>query len=89
MKGNESVNYEWYKEYGLFRKDGHFFRKGEIGDWLNYYTKEMSVIVDKFVEKNLNSKFSFNYGITQAELLNIYEKYDEDNVISKTVEKNK
>ena len=51
----EAQLYEWYKEFGLFKKDGHFFRKGEIGDWLNYYTKDMSVILDTFIEKNSKS----------------------------------
>ena len=81
MKDNNSVNYEWYKEYGLFKKDGHFFRKGEIGDWLNYFSKDMSVIFDKFIEKNLQSKFEFNYGISQSELSKVYKQYDDNNVI--------
>ena len=83
MKENKSVNYEWYKEFGLFKKDGHFFRKGEIGDWLNYYTKDMSVILDTFIEKNSKSNFKFDYGISQAELSEIYKNYDENNVINK------
>jgi hypothetical protein len=83
MKDNKSVNYEWYKEYGLFNKNGSFFRKGEIGDWLNYFSKDMSVIFDKTIEKNLKEKFNFNYGINDDILVKIYKDYDENNSIKK------
>lgn len=72
MKENPSVNYEWYKEFGLFKKDGHFFRKGEIGDWLNYFSSEESKKLDEIVDKNLKLKHDFNYGISKEDLDKIY-----------------
>lgn len=78
MKSNDSVNYEWYKEFGMFKKDGNFFRKGEIGDWLNHFSKDMSCIFDKVIEMNLKSKYNFNYGISNDDLAIIYKKYEEN-----------
>jgi hypothetical protein len=72
MKRNPSVNYDWYKTLGLFRKEGDFFRKGVIGDWLNYYSRDDSVKLDSVLEKNLNYKTKFNYGISDKDLSKIY-----------------
>jgi hypothetical protein len=36
-----------------------FFRKGEIGDWQNYFTKDQAMRVDKVVERNLKYKRHF------------------------------
>eukprot|EP00794_Sanderia_malayensis_P014887 gene14887-16432_t len=44
------------KKLGIFvektEKDAHFFRKGEVGDWKNYFTEEMSKKMDDEIEKH-------------------------------------
>jgi hypothetical protein len=72
MKQNTMVNYDWYKDIGLFRKEGSFFRKGKIGDWLNHYSRRESIEFDETINKNLNYKKKFNYGITEEDLKAIY-----------------
>jgi hypothetical protein len=72
MRANPTVNYEWYKEIGLFRKNGAFFRKGEVGDWLNCLTKKQSLALDEALEKNLKYERKFNYGISDEDLQKIY-----------------
>jgi len=49
MKGNNLVNYSWWKEVGVLRNtdDVQFMRKGEIGDWKNYFDSEMSEEIEK------------------------------------------
>ncbi len=80
MKKNPSVNYEWYKEIGLFRKDGHFFRKGKIGDWLNHFDFSTSKQFDEIVEKNLTYKDKkLNYGLSSEDLNKIYEFQNQNN----------
>lgn len=72
MKENPTVNYEWYKDLGLFKKDGYFFRNGKIGDWLNHYSKSDSLALDAALEKNLQFKQKFNYGVSDQDLAKIY-----------------
>jgi hypothetical protein len=76
MKNNKSVNYEWYKDYGLFKKDGEFYRQGKIGDWLNYFNPNTSIIFDKIIKAKLGSlESSFNYGISRDNIKQIHEEY--------------
>lgn len=72
MEKNPSVNYEWYKTMGIFKKDGKFFRKGKIGDWLNYYSRKDSLALDDKVREKLAYKHPFNYGISDEDLKKIY-----------------
>lgn len=72
MGKNPSVNYEWYKTMGLFKKDGKFFRKGQIGDWLNHYSRKDSIALDEQIKSKLNYKNQFNYGIAENDLKRIY-----------------
>ena len=52
MKLNPTANNSWMDEY---RKSGapSFMRKGVIGDWKNYFSKEQSIRIDKLVAENL------------------------------------
>lgn len=68
MKENKSVNYEWYKETGFAKKEGHFFRKGKIGDWRNYFSSDESTKFDEIINKNLKSKLKFNYGLSEEDI---------------------
>ena len=52
MKDNTSVNNDVVKKQGLFSHDGNFMRKGEIGDWKNYFTEEMNKRMDEAVNKH-------------------------------------
>ena len=79
MKNNPKTNYNWYKEYGLFIKEGSFFRKGKSGDWLNYFTGKTSKIFDEVIEKNLNTKLELDYGISKEDLQKIYTEYEKNN----------
>ena len=49
MKQNKSVNFEGVQE----KKIGSFIRKGEVGDWKNYFTEEMNKRMDEAIEKYL------------------------------------
>ena len=52
MKSNTSVNYEGLRAEGLYdEKQGVFMRKGEIGDWKNYFTDEMNERMDEVINK--------------------------------------
>ena len=53
MKDNKSVNHEEYKDGKVMKKEGSFLRKGEIGDWKNYFTDEMNKRMDEAIEKYL------------------------------------
>ena len=52
MKHNAAVNREDGVLNGLFNEDGHFMRKGEIGDWKNYFTDEMNKRMDEAIGKH-------------------------------------
>ena len=50
MKENSSVNGAVWQNT-LFTEKGGFVRKGQVGDWKNYFTEEMNVRMDKAIEK--------------------------------------
>ena len=51
MKENKMVNYEAaVKENG----DSKFMRKGQVGDWVNYFSKEQSDLCDAQLEEKLS-----------------------------------
>ena len=49
MKNNPSVNYE---NGMIFTRESNFMRKGEVGDWKNYFTDEMNKRMDEATEKH-------------------------------------
>ena len=51
MKKNPQKNYDWYKDYGIMRKDSSFLRKGEVGDWRNYFSEEQQRRFDERTER--------------------------------------
>ena len=73
MKQNSSVNYEWNKMLGIFSKDGTFFRKGQIGDWLNYFSPKASQEMDRIVKNDLKYKRKFDFGISDEDMEKIYQ----------------
>ena len=51
MKHNPAVNREEGVLNGIFNnKESHFMRKGEVGDWKNYFTDEMNKRMDETIE---------------------------------------
>lgn len=54
MKSDPNANYDdiMQKEVGT-RKDGHFLRKGVIGDWKNYLTVEQSERFDRIFQRKM------------------------------------
>ena len=52
MKNNAAVNREEGKKLGFFTNEGQFMRKGEAGDWKNYFTDEMNKRMDEAIEKH-------------------------------------
>ena len=51
MKANPLTN---LKDCPFFKeKSGHFLRKGEIGDWKNYFTVKQNERMDQLMEKHL------------------------------------
>jgi len=55
FKTNPSVNYTDLQALGFFKNDGQFVRKGQIGDWKNYFTVDQSMRFDKWIEANLKN----------------------------------
>ena len=53
MKDNPAVNKEDLVLNGMYtNKENHFMRKGEVGDWKNYFTDEMNRRMDEAIEKH-------------------------------------
>lgn len=73
MKQNSSVNYEWNKMLGLFSSNGTFFRKGQIGDWLNYFSPKTSQEMDRIVKADLKYKKKFDFGISEEDMEKIHK----------------
>ena len=46
MKDNPLVNFSWSKNYRQERVPFEFIRKGEVGDWKNYFSEEQSKRID-------------------------------------------
>lgn len=51
MKKNDSVNNEAIRKVAFVPgREGAFIRKGEVGDWKNYFTEEMNVKMDDVID---------------------------------------
>ena len=59
--------------YFLFKSDGHFFRKGKVGDWLEKLNMEDSIRIDEMVENKLKYKNKIEFGIDGEDLKRIYD----------------
>ena len=53
FKQNSAVNKEDLRKMAFRDKDGVFIRKGEIGDWKNYFNDDMNKRMDEAIEKYL------------------------------------
>ena len=65
MKNDDTTNYSWVPPE-LFKPGTlTFMRKGEVGDWRNYFTPEQSAEMDKICRERLNgSGLEFDFGST-------------------------
>lgn len=61
MKQDETILKKDNRHVEIFKPDLVFFRKGEIGDWKNYFDEEMSKRVDEIVKNKLEFKIEFVY----------------------------
>lgn len=63
MKGNPQVNLEGFREIGFNDiEDGRMIRKGQVGDWMNYFDDEMNRRVDEAVKEHFEGiGLSFTY----------------------------
>ena len=52
MRNNPAVNKEERRKLGLFTGEGSFLRKGETGDWKNFFTDEMNRRMDEAIERH-------------------------------------
>lgn len=52
MKRNAATNKDYDKEGLLMKRNGDFMRKGEVGDWKNYFTDEMNERMNRAIEKH-------------------------------------
>ena len=59
MKINSAVNKEEFSKAGR----GSFMRKGQVGDWKNYFTEEMNKQMDEAIEQHFKPiGLDFEYG---------------------------
>lgn len=63
FKKNKSVNGENKKRIGLYKTDGEFIRSGNINGWKEYFTKEMDIEADQWIEKNLKLIEDFKFPV--------------------------
>lgn len=52
MKVNPAANCEPMREYAFTSPERCFMRKGEVGDWKNYFTDEMDARMNQAIEKH-------------------------------------
>lgn len=53
FRNNPMVNGQDLKDCGISPKNSSFIRKGQNGDWKNYFTEELKVEANKWISENL------------------------------------
>lgn len=61
MKKNSSFCFQETRTINEQSQLDLFFRKGKIGDWLNYFNEDMSSKLDQKIKLELNSKIQIKY----------------------------
>ena len=62
MEKNPSVNYSHWDELGIRKQqEAPFMRKGQVGDWKNYFSSEMNDDFDVWINANNKAGFQFHY----------------------------
>lgn len=62
MKNNPAVNYQHWDDLGFRdKKEASFMRKGQVGDWKNYFSPDQDAVITKLIDEKLGDKISFIY----------------------------
>lgn len=61
MKNNPSFEYRDLKQANLIDEKFTFFVKGQIGNWRNYFSDDLSTRFDQVIEKKLKHENKFKY----------------------------
>lgn len=61
MKNNPALDFKRLVKSKIFDESVDFFKNGKIGQWRNYFTKEMCEKLDETLKKNLKYKGEFDY----------------------------
>jgi hypothetical protein len=62
MKKNNVEYCKLLIDMNVFENDLQFFRKGQIGDWRNHFSAELSQQMDEHIRNELKSSIPFDYG---------------------------
>ncbi|KAG8181897.1 hypothetical protein JTE90_026056 [Oedothorax gibbosus] len=62
MSKNPNVNYQHWDDLGIRKtNESRFMRKGQIGDWKNYFSEEKNTLMDSWIdEKFMNINFTYD-----------------------------
>ena len=62
MKDDNTANLSWLKMFENEKGENMFMRRGEVGDWKNFLSKEQSAQIDEMYEKRIGEgNFKFDY----------------------------
>lgn len=69
MSQNKAVNYDHWRKLGFVNlEEGPFLRKGQVGDWRNYFTQEMDATMNAWIKDKFgNSGMKFVYQLDSPE----------------------
>jgi hypothetical protein len=59
---SEDPSVSFLMDIQWWERDMQFFRKGQVGNWREHFTEEMSKRMDEALASRLKSKVEFNYG---------------------------
>jgi uncharacterized membrane protein YheB (UPF0754 family) len=63
MQKNERNYTQTLRDMQIFTNKTEFFRKGQIGNWRDHFSSELSDKIDQRVKEKLKSPIKFNYGV--------------------------
>lgn len=66
MKKNTDVAFNFESIDAFFLKTVKYFRKGQVGDWKEHLTDEMSDRIENMVREKIKLKKSFKYELPEA-----------------------
>ena len=69
MKLNKNYNKNICIESKLFKSGMEFFRKGQIGDWANYFDESTARDFDNNLKRKIKRRLFLNYAPTESQKL--------------------